>query len=111
MSSSQPGSDVPQMRFCLFTGAFAVCPGSVLLFGCFSILLNVFHIGYSTILIQCKSKAEIVFPSIEILFICTQVPHVTLLEACLFSLSHSWAPRERGEVGRLGKAGAREAFS
>ncbi|NXI57254.1 OTOP3 protein, partial [Chloroceryle aenea] len=46
--------------------------GSVLLFGCFSILLNVFHIGYSTILIQCKSKVEIVFPSIEILFICTQ---------------------------------------
>ncbi|NXW59263.1 OTOP3 protein, partial [Eurystomus gularis] len=46
--------------------------GSVLLFGCFSILLNVFHIGYSTILIHCKSKAEVVFPSIEILFICTQ---------------------------------------
>ncbi|NWR66260.1 OTOP3 protein, partial [Bucorvus abyssinicus] len=46
--------------------------GSVLLFGCFSILLNVFHIGYSTMLIQCKSKVEIVFPSIEILFICTQ---------------------------------------
>ncbi|NXG78451.1 OTOP3 protein, partial [Baryphthengus martii] len=46
--------------------------GSVLLFGCFSILLNVFHIGYSTILIQCKSKVEILFPSIGILFICTQ---------------------------------------
>ncbi|XP_008939802.1 PREDICTED: otopetrin-3 [Merops nubicus] len=46
--------------------------GSVLLFGSFSILLNVFHIGYSTILIHCKSKVEILFPSIEILFICTQ---------------------------------------
>ncbi|XP_074967164.1 proton channel OTOP3 [Phalacrocorax aristotelis] len=46
--------------------------GSVLLFGSFSILLNVFHIGYSAILIQCKSRVEIVFPSIEILFICTQ---------------------------------------
>ncbi|KFV99970.1 Otopetrin-3, partial [Eurypyga helias] len=46
--------------------------GSVMLFGCFSILLNVFHIGYSSILIQCKSRVEIVFPSIEILFICTQ---------------------------------------
>ncbi|KFQ63031.1 Otopetrin-3, partial [Pelecanus crispus] len=46
--------------------------GSVLLFGSFSILLNVFQIGYSTILIQCKSSMEIVFPSIAILFICTQ---------------------------------------
>ncbi|NXC19262.1 OTOP3 protein, partial [Corythaeola cristata] len=46
--------------------------GSVLLFGSFSILLNVFQIGYSAILIQCKSRVEIVFPSIEILFICTQ---------------------------------------
>ncbi|NXJ02446.1 OTOP3 protein, partial [Psophia crepitans] len=46
--------------------------GSVLLFGSFSILLNVFQIGYSAILIQCKSKVEIVFPSIEIIFICTQ---------------------------------------
>ncbi|NXO07598.1 OTOP3 protein, partial [Oriolus oriolus] len=46
--------------------------GSVLLFGTCSILLNVFQIGYSTILIHCKSKVEIVFPSIGILFICTQ---------------------------------------
>ncbi|NWW51756.1 OTOP3 protein, partial [Pedionomus torquatus] len=46
--------------------------GSVLLFGTFSILLNVFLIGYSAILIQCKSRVEIVFPSIEILFILTQ---------------------------------------
>ncbi|NXK09335.1 OTOP3 protein, partial [Herpetotheres cachinnans] len=46
--------------------------GSVLLFGSFSILLNVFQIGYSAILIQCKSGVEIVFPTIEILFICTQ---------------------------------------
>ncbi|NXW41523.1 OTOP3 protein, partial [Nyctiprogne leucopyga] len=46
--------------------------GSVLLFGSFSILLNVFQIGYSTVLVHCKSRVEIVFPSIEILFICTQ---------------------------------------
>ncbi|NXN95028.1 OTOP3 protein, partial [Rhinopomastus cyanomelas] len=46
--------------------------GSVLLFSSFSILLNVFQIGYSTILIQCKSTVEILFPSIGILFICTQ---------------------------------------
>ncbi|NXO35547.1 OTOP3 protein, partial [Locustella ochotensis] len=46
--------------------------GSVLLFGICSILLNVFQIGYSTILIHCKSRLEILFPSIGILFICTQ---------------------------------------
>nr|XP_031362235.1 proton channel OTOP3 [Lonchura striata domestica] len=46
--------------------------GSVLLFGICSILLNVFQIGYSTILVHCKSKVEILFPSIGILFICTQ---------------------------------------
>ncbi|NWZ82197.1 OTOP3 protein, partial [Poecile atricapillus] len=46
--------------------------GSVLLFGSCSILLKVFQIGYSTILIHCKSRVEIVFPSIGILFICTQ---------------------------------------
>ncbi|NXP91552.1 OTOP3 protein, partial [Passerina amoena] len=46
--------------------------GSVLLFGSCSILLNVFQIGYSTILVQCKSKVEILFPIIDILFICTQ---------------------------------------
>ncbi|XP_054026891.1 proton channel OTOP3 [Dryobates pubescens] len=46
--------------------------GSVLLFGSCSVLLNAFQIGYSVILIQCKSKVDIIFPSIEILFICTQ---------------------------------------
>ncbi|NWS73411.1 OTOP3 protein, partial [Crotophaga sulcirostris] len=46
--------------------------GSVLLFGSFSVLLNVFHIGYSAVVIQCKSTLEILFPSIEILFICAQ---------------------------------------
>ncbi|NXU94287.1 OTOP3 protein, partial [Xiphorhynchus elegans] len=46
--------------------------GSVLLFASCSVLLNVFHIGYSTILIHCKSRVEILFPSIGILFICTQ---------------------------------------
>ncbi|NXX44987.1 OTOP3 protein, partial [Tricholaema leucomelas] len=46
--------------------------GSVLLFGSCSVLLNTFQIGYSAILIQCKSKVDILFPSIGILFICTQ---------------------------------------
>ncbi|NXE64650.1 OTOP3 protein, partial [Calcarius ornatus] len=46
--------------------------GSVLLFGSCSILLNVFQIGYSTLLVHCKSKVEILFPVIGILFICTQ---------------------------------------
>ncbi|XP_042688977.1 proton channel OTOP3 [Centrocercus urophasianus] len=46
--------------------------GSLLLFGTFSILLNVFQIGFSVIQINCKSKVEIVFPSIEILFVATQ---------------------------------------
>uniref|UniRef100_A0A8C5TUA9 Otopetrin 3 n=1 Tax=Malurus cyaneus samueli TaxID=2593467 RepID=A0A8C5TUA9_9PASS len=71
-------------------GAIWIRGKFLLLFGSCSILLNVFQIGYSTILIHCKSRVEIVFPSIGILFICTQVLHVTLLEACLFSLSHSW---------------------
>jgi len=61
----------------------------VLLFGSCSVLLNVFQIGYSSILIQCKSRVEIVFPSIDILFICSQVLHFTFLAAHLFSLSHS----------------------
>ncbi|NXC43475.1 OTOP3 protein, partial [Penelope pileata] len=46
--------------------------GSLLLFGTFSILLNVFQIGYSVIQINCKSKVEIVFPSIEIVYVATQ---------------------------------------
>uniref|UniRef100_A0A8C3N4S2 Uncharacterized protein n=1 Tax=Geospiza parvula TaxID=87175 RepID=A0A8C3N4S2_GEOPR len=47
--------------------------GSVLLFGSCSILLNVFQIGYSTVLVHCKSKLEILFPIIGIVFISTQV--------------------------------------
>ncbi|XP_010210113.1 PREDICTED: otopetrin-3 [Tinamus guttatus] len=46
--------------------------GSLLLFGAFSVLLNVFEIGYSVIHIQCKSQVQNVFPCIEILFITTQ---------------------------------------
>ncbi|NXW93100.1 OTOP3 protein, partial [Alopecoenas beccarii] len=46
--------------------------GSLLLFGSLSILLNVFQISYSAILIECKSGVDIVFPSIEIIFICAQ---------------------------------------
>ncbi|XP_005424640.1 proton channel OTOP3 [Geospiza fortis] len=46
--------------------------GSVLLFGSCSILLNVFQIGYSTVLVHCKSKLEILFPIIGIVFISTQ---------------------------------------
>uniref|UniRef100_A0A8D2LDL1 Otopetrin 3 n=1 Tax=Varanus komodoensis TaxID=61221 RepID=A0A8D2LDL1_VARKO len=62
--------------------------GSLLLFGIFSILLNVFDIGHTASHIQCKSQLEFIFPAIEILFIsiqtyfiwchakdCTQVQH------------------------------------
>ncbi|XP_064584668.1 proton channel OTOP3 [Zonotrichia leucophrys gambelii] len=47
--------------------------GAVLLFGSCSILLNVFEIGYSTILVRCKSNVEILFPVVAILFIGTQI--------------------------------------
>ncbi|NWI02970.1 OTOP3 protein, partial [Tichodroma muraria] len=53
-------------------GAIWIRGKLLLLFGSCSILLNVFQIGYSTILVHCKSRVEIVFPSIGILFICTQ---------------------------------------
>uniref|UniRef100_A0A8B9PZ46 Otopetrin 3 n=1 Tax=Apteryx owenii TaxID=8824 RepID=A0A8B9PZ46_APTOW len=46
--------------------------GSLLLFGAFSVLLNVFEIGYSVVHIQCKSHVQLVFPCIEILFVSTQ---------------------------------------
>ncbi|KAJ7315993.1 hypothetical protein JRQ81_002155 [Phrynocephalus forsythii] len=46
--------------------------GSLLLFGACSVLLNMFWIGYDIIHIHCKSPVEIVFPCIQIPFICTQ---------------------------------------
>uniref|UniRef100_A0A8D2N5A2 Otopetrin 3 n=1 Tax=Zonotrichia albicollis TaxID=44394 RepID=A0A8D2N5A2_ZONAL len=45
----------------------------LMLFGSCSILLNVFEIGYSTILVRCKSNVEILFPVVAILFIGTQI--------------------------------------
>lgn len=70
----------------------------MLLFGSLSILLNVFQISYSAILIECKSGVDIVFPSIEIIFICAQVLYFIPLEIRSFSLSHSWDPKG-GRVG------------
>uniref|UniRef100_G1KER9 Otopetrin 3 n=1 Tax=Anolis carolinensis TaxID=28377 RepID=G1KER9_ANOCA len=46
--------------------------GSLVLFGACSVLLNMFRIGYDIIHIRCKSQVSLVFPSIEILFICIQ---------------------------------------
>ncbi|XP_032067102.1 proton channel OTOP3 [Thamnophis elegans] len=45
--------------------------GSLMLFGACSIVLHSFQIGYD-IYIQSESQMEILFPSIEILFICIQ---------------------------------------
>ncbi|XP_062977571.1 proton channel OTOP3 [Elgaria multicarinata webbii] len=46
--------------------------GSLLLFGVFSIFLNIFRIGYTVSHLQCKSQVEFFFPSIQIIFICIQ---------------------------------------
>lgn len=85
-----PCLDAPRTHLCSFTAAFAVCPGSLLLFGTFSILLNVFQIGYSVIQINCKSKVEIVFPSIEILFVATQVMQIPPSWQLTHSLLYCW---------------------
>ncbi|XP_066468975.1 proton channel OTOP3 [Tiliqua scincoides] len=46
--------------------------GSLILFGACSVLLSIFQIGYITVHIHCKSLLEILFPSLEMLFICIQ---------------------------------------
>ncbi|XP_015670540.1 proton channel OTOP3 [Protobothrops mucrosquamatus] len=46
--------------------------GSLILFGACSVALHSFRIGYDIIYIQSESQMEILFPSIEILFICIQ---------------------------------------
>ncbi|XP_026523199.1 proton channel OTOP3 [Notechis scutatus] len=46
--------------------------GSLILFGACSVALPSFLIGYDIVHIQSKSQMEILFPSIEILFICIQ---------------------------------------
>uniref|UniRef100_A0A8C3RTL1 Otopetrin 3 n=1 Tax=Chelydra serpentina TaxID=8475 RepID=A0A8C3RTL1_CHESE len=46
--------------------------GSLVLFGACTILLHVFGIGYNISHIHCKSQLEILFPCIEIIFICIQ---------------------------------------
>ncbi|XP_019370779.1 PREDICTED: otopetrin-3 [Gavialis gangeticus] len=45
---------------------------SLVMFGAFSLLLNMFHIGYIISHIQCKSYLEILFPCIDILFLTLQ---------------------------------------
>uniref|UniRef100_A0A8C6X896 Otopetrin 3 n=1 Tax=Naja naja TaxID=35670 RepID=A0A8C6X896_NAJNA len=46
--------------------------GSLILFGACSVALPSFLIGYDIVYIQSESQMEILFPSIEILFICIQ---------------------------------------
>ncbi|XP_063149242.1 proton channel OTOP3 [Candoia aspera] len=46
--------------------------GSLILFGACSVALHTFRIGYDVIYIQSRLHMEILFPSIEILFICVQ---------------------------------------
>ncbi|XP_039198828.1 proton channel OTOP3 [Crotalus tigris] len=46
--------------------------GSLILFGVCSVALHSFRIGYDIIYIQSESQMEILFPSIQILFICIQ---------------------------------------
>ncbi|KAK2509699.1 hypothetical protein MC885_004521 [Smutsia gigantea] len=43
--------------------------GSLVLFGSCTICLNVFRVGYDVSHIHCKSKLELIFPVIEIIFI------------------------------------------
>uniref|UniRef100_A0A8C3RW52 Otopetrin 3 n=1 Tax=Chelydra serpentina TaxID=8475 RepID=A0A8C3RW52_CHESE len=60
--------------------------GSLVLFGACTILLHVFGIGYNISHIHCKSQLEILFPCIEIIFICIQVWNV--LFSGIQSLGH-----------------------
>ncbi|XP_074870843.1 proton channel OTOP3 [Carettochelys insculpta] len=46
--------------------------GSLMLFGTCTVLLNVFRIGYDISRKHCKSQLEILFPCIDIVFICIQ---------------------------------------
>ncbi|XP_066092535.1 proton channel OTOP3 [Saccopteryx bilineata] len=46
--------------------------GSLLLFGSCTIFLNVFRVGYDVSHIHCKSQLELIFPSIETVFIGVQ---------------------------------------
>ncbi|XP_037023216.2 proton channel OTOP3 [Artibeus jamaicensis] len=43
--------------------------GSLLLFGSFTICLNIFRMGYDLSHLYCNSKLELIFPAIEIVFI------------------------------------------
>nr|XP_017501643.2 proton channel OTOP3 isoform X3 [Manis javanica] len=43
--------------------------GSLVLFGSCTICLNIFRVGYDVSHIHCKSKLELIFPVIEIIFI------------------------------------------
>ncbi|KAG8509628.1 Proton channel OTOP3, partial [Galemys pyrenaicus] len=46
--------------------------GSLVLFGSCTVCLNVFRVGYDMSHIHCKSQLELIFPAIEIVFICVQ---------------------------------------
>ncbi|XP_054448907.1 proton channel OTOP3 [Pteronotus mesoamericanus] len=43
--------------------------GSLLLFGSCTVCLNIFRVGYDVSHIYCKSQLELIFPTIEIIFI------------------------------------------
>lgn len=58
-------------------------PGSLLLFGGCTVGLNIFRVGYDVMHTHCKSKLEVIFPSIDIIFIGVQVT----------GLSRPWATR------------------
>ncbi|XP_006869743.1 PREDICTED: otopetrin-3 [Chrysochloris asiatica] len=46
--------------------------GSLVLFGSCTICLNVFRVGYDVSHSHCKSQLELIFPVIEVIFICIQ---------------------------------------
>ncbi|XP_012588446.1 PREDICTED: otopetrin-3 [Condylura cristata] len=46
--------------------------GSLVLFGICTVCLNVFRLGYDVSHTQCRARLELIFPAIEIVFICVQ---------------------------------------
>lgn len=49
-----------------------------MLFGSCTICLNIFRVGYDVSHIHCKSKLELIFPVIEIIFIGIQVTELSI---------------------------------
>lgn len=56
-------------------------PGSLLLFGGFTICLNGFRVGYDLSHSHCKSQLELIFPAVEIIFVGIQVTGLPLRQA------------------------------